>query len=398
VQKIRHLRGQELVSISLALLGFSQLVYGLLPIQSYSSSEFGRLAIYQSLIIGFGIVISSPTYSLMLAERFNDDLIRSPEIAVKSWLGTFYLLLSLLALFFIIFGEESTILYSIVLIVLLFFSNFESASLRAKLSHEENWASISIMFASEAILRLSLAIYHFMAGTPSVDVLILESLVIQSLVVAVAMFKNGNESWKLVSIADLNHLKRYLLVVLTTISAVTLNSFSPALSHKLEMLTSDQVTVSVYLLMISRIPVTLVFPLIQPALQKAGLRGIPRQDFLKYLPRIALILVTFQLVAFKGLEKLSNYNSDFGLVLESKYILLCFLVSLLFVLESAISFSVTTFGKIQDLAKSYLFGIFTLALVMLTLANTLGLFVGIILAEVVFVLSSVFQRIRANSR
>jgi len=397
VQKHRLLRGQELVSISLALLGFSQLVYGLLPIQSYSSNEFGRLAIYQSLIIGFGIVISSPTYSLMLAERFSDNSTRSSEIPIKSWLGTFYLLLSLLVLFFMILVEKPAIIYSIVLIVLLFYSNFESASLRAKLSHEENWTSISIMFASEALLRLSLAIYHFMAGTPSVEILILESLIIQSLVVVVAMFKNGNESWKFVSIADLNHLKRYLLVVLTTISAVTLNSFSPALFYKLEMLTSDQVTVSIYLLMISRIPVTLVFPLLQPALQKAGLRGIPLHDFLKYLSRVVLVLVTFQLVAFKGLETLSNYNSDFGIVLDGKYIVLCFIASLFFVFESAISFSVTTFGQIEDLAKSYLFGIGILTLVMLTLANTLGLFVGIILAELVFVLSSVFLRIRANS-
>ncbi len=398
MQKLPIFRGQELVSLSLGLLGFSHLLYGLLPIQSYSSNEFGRLAIYQSLIIGFGIVISSPTYSLILAERFNNDSTRSPKIAIKSWLGTFYLLLSSLVLLFIIFGENSRIIYLIALFALLFYSNFESASLRANLSYEENWTSIATMFASEALLRLSLGIYHSMAGTPSVEILILESLIIQSLVVAVAMLKNGDEPWRLVSIADLNQLKRYLLVVFTTLSAVTLNSFSPALSYKLEMLTPDQVTVSVYLLMISRIPVTLVFPLLQPALQRAGSRGISLHDFVRCLPRVALILVAFQLVAFKGLETLSNYNSDFGIVLDVNYILLCFLVSLLFVFESALAFSVTTFGQIEDLAKSYLFGIFTLTLIMFTLADTLGLFVGIILAEVVFVLSSIFLRTRANPR
>jgi len=75
---------------------------------------------------------------------------------------------------------------------------------------------------------------------------------------------------------------------------------------------------------------------------------------------------------------------------------LCFLVSLLFVFEASISFYVTTFGQIEDLAKSYLFGIGTLTLSMLTLANTLGLFAGIILAELVFVFSSIFLKIRAN--
>ncbi len=396
MKRFRHLGGQELVSISLALLGFSQLVYGLLPIQSYSSSEFGRLAIYQSLIIGFGIVISSPTYSLMLAEKFSNDSISGVEIRIKNWLGTFYSLLSLLAFFVMILGDKSRIIYSIVLIVLLFYSNFESASLRAKMSHEENWTSISIMFASEAALRLSLAIFHLITGTPSVEILILESVIIQSLVVAISMFKHGSDSWKLVSVGNLKHLKRYLLIVLATISAVTINSFSPALSHKLGMLTSDQVTVSIYLLMISRIPVTLVFPLLQPALQKAGLQPISLSGILRYLPRIAFILLTFQLVAFKGLEILSNYNSDFGIVLEGKYIVLCFLVSLLFVFEASISFYVTTFGHIEDLAKSYLFGIGTLTLAMLTLANTLGLFAGIILAELVFVFSSIFLKIRAN--
>jgi hypothetical protein len=149
--------------------------------------------------------------------------------------------------------------------------------------------------------------------------------------------------------------------------------------------------------MISRIPVTLVFPLLQPALQKAGLQPISLSDILRYLPRIAFTLLTFQLVAFKGLEILSNYNSDFGIVLEGKYIVLCFLVSLLFVFEASISFYVTTFGQIEDLAKSYLFGIGTLTLSMLTLANTFGLFAGIILAELVFVFSSIFLKIRANS-
>ena len=397
MKRFRHLGGQELVSISLAFLGFSQLVYGLLPIQSYSSSEFGRLAIYQSLIIGFGIVISSPTYSLMLAEKFSDDSTRGAEIGIKNWLGTFYLLLSLLAIFVMILGDKSRIIYSIVLIALLFYSNFESASLRAKMSHEENWTSISIMFASEAALRLSLAISHLITGTPSVEILILESVIIQSLVVGISMFKHGSDSWKLVSVGNLKHLKRYLLIVLATISAVTINSFSPALSHKLGMLTSDQVTVSIYLLMISRIPVTLVFPLLQPALQKAGLEPISLSDMLRYLPRIAFTLLTFQLLAFKGLAILSNYNSDFGIVLEGKYIVLCFLVSLLFVFEASISFYVTTFGQIEDLAKSYLFGIGTLTLSMLTLANTLGLFAGIILAELVFVFSSIFLKIRANS-
>ena len=397
MKRFRHLGGQELVSISLALLGFSQLVYGLLPIQSYSSSEFGRLAIYQSLIIGFGIVISSPTYSLMLAEKFSDDSTRGTEIGIKNWLGTFYLLLSLLAFFVMILGDKSRIIYSIVLIVLLFYSNFESASLRAKMSHEENWTSISIMFASEAALRLFLAIFHLIIGTPSVEILILESVIIQSLVVAISMFKHGSDSWKLVSVGNLKHLKRYLLIVLATISAVTINSFSPALSHKLGMLTSDQVTVSIYLLMISRIPVTLVFPLLQPALQKAGLQPISLSDLLRYFPRIAFIVLTFQLVAFKGLEILSNYNSDFGIVLEGKYIVLCFLISSLFVFEASISFYVTTFGQIEDLAKSYLFGIGTLTLAMLTLTNTLGLFAGIILAELVFVFSSIFLKIRANS-
>ena len=397
MKRFRHLGGQELVSISLALLGFSQLVYGLLPIQSYSSSEFGRLAMYQSLIIGFGIVISSPTYSLMLEEKFSDDSARGAEIGIKSWLGTFYLLLSLLAFFVMILGDKSRIIYSIVLIVLLFYSNFESASLRAKMSHEENWSSISIMFASEAALRLSLAIFHLITGTPSVEILILESVIIQSLVVAISMFKYGSDYWKLVSVGNLKHLKRYLLIVLATICAVTISSFSPALSHKLGMLTSDQVTVSIYLLMISRIPVTLVFPLLQPALQKAGLQAISLSDIVRYLPRIAFILLTFQLVAFKGLEILSNYNSDFGIVLDGRYIVLCFLVSLLFVFEASISFYVTTFGQIEDLAKSYLFGIGTLTLAMLTLANTVGLFAGIIIAELVFVFSSIFLKIRANS-
>ena len=296
-----------------------------------------------------------------------------------------------------ILGDKSRIIYSIVLIVLLFYSNFESASLRARMSHEENWTSISIMFASEAALRLSLAIFHLITGTPSVEILILESVIIQSLVVAISMFKHGSDSWKLVSVGNLKHLKRYLLVVLATICVVTISSFSPALSHKLGMLTSDQVTVSIYLLMISRIPVTLVFPLLQPALQKVGLQAISLSDIVRYLPRIAFILLTFQLVAFKGLEILSNYNSDFGIVLDGRYIVLCFLVSLLFVFEASISFYVTTFGQIEDLAKSYLFGIGTLTLAMLTLANTVGLFAGIILAELVFVFSSIFLKIRANS-
>ena len=377
--------GNISVSVSLAVVGLSQLVFGLLPARVYNSEQFAEFSTYQSLLIGLSILISSPTYSLMLSSRFNTKYEEKDFQLIRSWLASNFLLLMLIIISVIIFFKSLSVITLVIAFGIAFLTNFESALLRARLSFHEHWPQISVLFFAEAILRLGVSFLHIIVGTPSPQVLIIENISLQLIVVVAAGQILGRENWKFISPFVRDLVLRYYSILLITLFTLTLNTFVAPIAQMFQLNSAKEITISIYLLMFARIPATVLFPLVQPEIQRKILDTRYRFNWQKILvtPLILFLFYFFSLYLLTiSIPKLSEAlgSTPFPLVF-----ILTGVLSLLFLAESSIAFFLVNLRKYNSLIKIYAASLCLLFLTLLFLDNAWKMILVIICSELVFI-------------
>lgn len=380
---LRH--GNISVSISLAAVGLSQLVFGLLPARVYSSEQFAEFSTYQSLLIGLSILISSPTYSLMLSSRFNANYDENDFQRIRSWLASNFLFLLLIIISVIIFFRNLSVITLVIAFGIAFLTNFESAVLRARLSFYEHWSQISILFFAEATLRLVVSFLHIIVGTPSPQVLVIENIALQLMVVLAAGQILGRENWKIISPFVWNLALRYYSILLIALFTLTLNTFVAPIAQIFHLDSAKEITLSIYLLMFARIPSTILFPLVQPEIQRKILD--PKHQFsvlrMSVIPLILFLFYFFSLHLLtiripKLTEALAGTSFPLTLILTG-------LLSLLFLAESSIAFFLVNLHKYKYLVKMYSASLCLLLITIFYLDNAWKMILFVICSELVFI-------------
>ena len=381
--------GREGVSLSLGLVGLSQLIFGLLPVRAYSSESFAQFSTYQSLLIGVSILVSAPTYSLLLASRFN---IGNNEVTFRStrnWLAsTFFLILVLMTTAALLFKNLNLLIISL-LFCLAFFSNFESAVLRSRLSFDEQWVHISAIFFAEAALRFVVATIHYAIGTPGPVFLIAENICLQLVTVLVAVKLLGRDGWNLVSPFTRVLFVPYYLLLLVTLSTLILNTFIAPLAQLVNLDQPREISLAIYLLMFSRIPATILFPIIQPEIQRLVLIKDYKVNFSKIFVTPLFSIVFYFLLIYVFAWKFIDIPEVFG----GSSVFVMFVVSMslavLFIFETSAAFFLVNSNRLNFLVKLYSGSILMILLLVAQVSTALGLVALVISSEIIFLVAFV---------
>lgn len=378
--------GRESVSVSLGMVGLSQLVFGLLPVRAYISESFALFSTYQSLLIGISILVSAPTYSLLLACRFNVSNNEESLRTARNWLAsTFLLLIASITLGALASGNLKFLVIPF-LLSLAFLSNFESAVLRSRLSFNEQWGHISLIFFAEASSRLVLASVHMLAGTPGPLILISENICLQLLTVLIANKLLGRDGWSLVSPFSKVVFRRYYLLLLVTLSSLVLNTFIAPLAQLVNLEHPREISLAIYLLMFSRIPSTILFPIIQPEIQRLILNKFYKLSVSKLfvIPLISIVLYAASI--FVAIGKFTEISKLFG---DTSFWFIG-VVSLslagLFILETSIAFYLVNSDRVTSLVKMYSCTILFLLLFVSRVTSALDLVSLVIFSEIIFLI------------
>ena len=378
--------GRESVSLSLGMVGLSQLVFGLLPVRAYSPESFASFSTYQSLLIGISILVSAPTYSLLLASRFNSDNNEESFRTIRNWLAsTFLLLIASMAVFALASGNLELLIIPLML-GLAFLSNFESAVLRSRLSFNEQWVHVSLIFFAESALRLILASVHVVVGTPRPVILISENICLQLLTVIIANRFLGRDGWSLVSPFSTVVFRRYYLLLLVTLSSLVLNTFIAPLTQLVNLESPREISLSIYLLMFSRIPSTILFPIIQPEIQRLILNRVYKLSVSKLfvIPLISIALYAVSILVVIG--KFFDTSKFFGDTSFWLVGILSFSLAGLFILETSIAFYLVNSDRVTSLVKLYSCTILFLLLFVSRVTSALDLVSLVIFSEIIFLI------------
>jgi len=378
--------GRESVSLSLGMVGLSQLVFGLLPVRAYSPESFASFSTYQSLLIGISILVSAPTYSLLLASRFNSDNNEESFRTIRNWLAsTFLLLIASMAVFALASGNLELLIIPLML-GLAFLSNFESAVLRSRLSFNEQWVHVSLIFFAESALRLILASVHVVVGTPRPVILISENICLQLLTVIIANRFLGRDGWSLVSPFSTVVFRRYYLLLLVTLSSLVLNTFIAPLTQLVNLESPREISLAIYLLMFSRIPSTILFPIIQPEIQRLILNRVYKLSVSKLfvIPLISIALYAVSILVVIG--KFFDTSKFFGDTSFWLVGILSFSLAGLFILETSIAFYLVNSDRVTSLVKLYSCTILFLLLFVSRVTSALDLVSLVIFSEIIFLI------------
>jgi len=381
--------GRESVSLSLGMVGLSQLIFGLLPVRAYSSESFAQFSTYQSLLIGVSILVSAPTYSLLLAARFNAENNEMTFRSTRNWLASTFLLIFVLMILAALLSRNLNVLIISALFGFGFLSNFESAVLRSRLSFDEEWVQVSSIFFAEATLRFILASVHFIVGTPGPVILISENICLQLITVLVANKVLGRDGWDLVSPFSKVAFRRYYFLLLATLATLILNTFIAPLAQLVNFERPREISLAIYLLMLSRIPSTILFPIVQPEIQ----RLILIRDYKLSISRsivvpLISVAVYFFLIFFVVLRFL-DITKVFG---DSSFWLICVLsvsLAVLFILETSVAFFLVNSDRATSLIKLYFGSILMLFLLISQVTSAFGLLCLVISSEILFLVAFV---------
>jgi hypothetical protein len=381
--------GREGVSLSLGMVGLSQLVFGLLPVRTYSSESFAQFSTYQSLLIGVSILVSAPTYSLLLASRFNAENNEKTFRSARNWLAsTFLLILALIILVSFLFKNLNVLIVA-VLFSLAFLSNFESAVLRSRLSFDEQWVHISAIFFAEAALRFVVATIHFAIGTPGPVILIAENICLQLVTVLVAIKLLGRDGWNLTSPFTRVLFVPYYLLLLVTLSTLILNTFIAPLAQLVNLDQPREISLAIYLLMFSRIPATILFPIIQPEIQRLVLIKDYKVSFSKIFVIPLFSNVFYFLLFYVFAWKFIDIPEVFG---DTPFFLM-FVVSMslavLFIFETSAAFFLVNSNRLNFLVKLYFGSILVILLLVAQVSTAFGLIALVISSEIIFLVAFV---------
>ena len=376
--------GRESVSVSLGMVGLSQLVFGLLPVRAYSSESFAQFSTYQSLLIGVSILVSAPTYSLLLASRFDAE---NNEVAFRSsrnWLAsTFCLILMLMILAALLLKNLNLLIVSI-LLCFAFFCNFESAVLRSRLSFDEQWTQISAIFFAEAALRFVIASINFVLGTPGPVILIAENICIQLVTVLFATKLLGRDRWSLVSPFTKVHSIPYYLLLLATLATLMLNTFIAPLAQLFNFEHPREISLAIYLLMFSRIPSTILFPIVQPEIQRLILiRGYKVSISKMFVVPLISIVIYFLLISIFVWKLIDTPRIFAG----SSFLLICVMgisLALLFIVETSVAFFLLNSGRLNILVTLYFVSILMVLLLISQISTALDLVALVVFSEIIF--------------
>jgi hypothetical protein len=368
------------------MVGLSQLVFGLLPVRAYSPESFASFSTYQSLLIGISILVSAPTYSLLLASRFNSDNNEESFRTIRNWLAsTFLLLIASMAVFALASGNLELLIIPLML-GLAFLSNFESAVLRSRLSFNEQWVHVSLIFFAESALRLILASVHVVVGTPRPVILISENICLQLLTVIIANRFLGRDGWSLVSPFSTVVFRRYYLLLLVTLSSLVLNTFIAPLTQLVNLESPREISLAIYLLMFSRIPSTILFPIIQPEIQRLILNRVYKLSVSKLfvIPLISIALYAVSILVVIG--KFFDTSKFFGDTSFWLVGILSFSLAGLFILETSIAFYLVNSDRVTSLVKLYSCTILFLLLFVSRVTSALDLVSLVIFSEIIFLI------------
>lgn len=381
--------GREGVSLSLGLVGLSQLIFGLVPVRAYSSESFAQFSTYQSLLIGVSILVSAPTYSLLLASRFNIENNEMTFRSTRNWLAsTFLLILVLMTTAALLFKNLNLLIISL-LFCLAFFSNFESAVLRSRLSFDEQWVHISAIFFAEAALRFVVATIHYAIGTPGPVILIAENICLQLVTVLVATKLLGRDRWSLVSPFTRVLFVPYYLLLLVTLSALFLNTFIAPFAQLVNLDQPHEISLAIYLLMFSRIPATILFPIIQPEIQRLILIKDYKVSVSKIFVVPLFLIAFYFLLVFGFAWKFIDLAKVFGD--SSFFLMFVFSMSLavLFIFETSVAFFLVNTNRLNFLVKLYFGSILVILLLLSQVSTAFGLVALVISSEIIFLVAFV---------
>jgi hypothetical protein len=375
---------RECVSLSLGLVGISQLVFGLIPMRVYSSESFAQFSTYQLLLIGVSILVSAPTYSLLLASRFNAENDEMTFRSIRNWLATTFLLLLVFTILVgLLFGNSKIYLVAI-LLFFAFFGSFESAVLRSRLAFDEQWVHISILFSAEAALRFVLVSIHFLIGTPVPLILIAENICLQLVTILVANQLLGRDGWGLVSPFSKAIFLRYSLLLLATLSTLILNTFIAPIAQLFNLENPREISLAIYLLIFSRIPSTILFPIIQPEIQRLILLKDYKLNVSKiFVVPLILILGYFLLIfisAWRFID-VTGIFSDYPFLLT---FVMNISLAVLFTLETSVAFYLVNTDRLVTLVKLYFASILVILTLVSHVTSAIGLIILAIASEIAF--------------
>jgi len=271
-----------------------------------------------------------------------------------------------------------------------FLSNFESAVLRSRLSFNEEWVHISSIFFAEATLRFVLASVHFILGTPGPVILIAENICLQLITVLVANKVLGRDGWDLVSPFSKVAFRRYYFLLLVTLATLVLNTFIAPLAQLVNFENPREISLAIYLLMLSRIPSTILFPIIQPEIQ----RSILNKDYKLSISRLFVVplisISVYFLLIFVFVSRFLDITKVFG---DSSFFWLTCVLSIalavLFILETSVAFFLVNSDRVTSLIKLYFGSILMLFLLISHVTSALDLICLVISSEILLLVAFV---------
>jgi hypothetical protein len=238
-------------------------------------------------------------------------------------------------------------------------------------------------------LRFVVAAIHFVIGTPDPVILIAENICLQLVTVLVATKLLGRDGWNLVSPFTKVLFVPYYLLLLVTLSTLILNTFIAPLAQLVNLDNPREISVAIYLLMFSRIPASILFPIIQPEIQRLVLIKGYKMNFSKIFVVPLFSIVFYFLLIFVFAWKFIDVPKVFG---DSSFALM-FVVSmslaLLFIFETSAAFFLVNSNRLNVLVKLYFGSILVILLLVAQVSTAFGLIALVISSEIIFLVAFV---------
>jgi len=263
---------QALISASLAITGASQVLLLLLPSSELSKSEMANLAIWQTLVIGIGIFLSSIVSALIFSIMVTGaDGSRKEASEIATLLPNIIKLASIILLIVAVVSQfifkEHKAFFTLILLVSLGLALIASIQ-RSFYAGAGNWKAVSSQFAIDGVTRLMFLWMSLIFFAGSIDALLISSVSAQliSIFIPSILFP----WWIGLSPTDegmLGLLRKLTPLLMTTSGTLALTTFAPVVLRFGQM-PVQEVSLLVVILLLARIPTTLLTPLALPQIRQ----------------------------------------------------------------------------------------------------------------------------------